>query len=313
MRYPVTIAPTMAQIAVDPGKDATDVESWVNAVFIALILATTIDVKVVASESPVPLYQSGLGFNETVLLDAPHAAFKDLIGAAVNVDHLLSALQRVTISLAVCIDGYGFELSILAGLGRKLAADPANVFEVYGRLGREGKDPTVHDARRYIAYAEILQDTALAYERSDTLNHARELVTRYRRFYRARGYASNAILRPVQAAAEVVLQAEPAHSDPDMLVEEVCGRLIQIDTAIVSGDTQGFTPRDTTYQERYAVMRDFAEYFVYTYYQDALKGRKSSLRGTQFNLLRLACDAVYRDLEASDRSVEPERQPETEE
>jgi hypothetical protein len=70
-------------------------------------------------------------------------------------------------------------------------------------------------------------------------------------------------------------------------------------------DTEGYTPKDTTIQERQIAMRDFAEYFVMTYFRDGLQSRKTNLRGDQFNVLRLACDAVYRALEAEERANNP--------
>ncbi|NOG62328.1 MAG: type I-D CRISPR-associated protein Cas10d/Csc3 [Chloroflexi bacterium] len=308
MRYPVAHAPSYVQVAVDPGLDKTEVESWLNTVLIALILTSVLDVKVVASESPAPLFQSGVGFDETVWLDAPHSAYADLIGRTINIDDVLPMLQRLTMMLAVWHDSYGYDfkkLNALADIGRRLAADPANVFMYYQRES----DPTPAFARRYLYYAERLEQTARAYQRSETVNHARELVARYRQFYRSKNYTTNAILRPIQAAADAILKADSAHSDLTMLADIVLGRLIQIETAMDADKTQGYFPRGIARNERRAAMRDFAEYFVYRYYHEALKDRKSLLRGTQFNLLRLACDAVYRDLqsiEKADNSVEAE-------
>ncbi len=301
MRYPDKQAPTLVQVAVDPGNDATDASSWMNAVFMALILASVVDVKVVVSESPSPLYPSGVAFNQTVILDAPHASFGNLIGRQINIDHLLGTLQRLTVAAAILRDGYGFDLPQFVRVSRALSEDSAHAFDSYRRLG---DNPMPADAQRYITYVHILDSTHPLKKESVIMNHARNMVALYRKFYRAKGYAANAILRPIQATAEVILKSGPANSDLDMLIDAVTGRLIQIDNAIMSGDTQGYSPRGSTIQDRQLAMREFATYFVQTYFRDGLQGRTANLRGDQFNILRLACDAVYRATEAEERQVD---------
>jgi CRISPR-associated protein Csc3 len=314
LRYPVTIAPTLAQLVLDPGTKKTDTESWINPIFIALILATVIDVKVVVSDSPVPLYPSGTAFEETVLLDAPHHGLAALLGRTFTIDDLITALQRMTIALSITVEAYDYKkLAVIADVARRLADDPANLFYYYHRVTeKRHSEPHVDFARRYLQYAEILSQTARYQQRSTTLNHARELVKRYRRFYRAEGFRSNTILRPIQDAAAVILQAEPSQSDPSFLVDAIQGKLTQIQTAIMSEQAKGYVPKGSDHQSRQEAMRDFAEYFVYDYFQNVLKGRKSQLRGTQFNLLRLACDAVYRDLDAAERAQKNTQNAESE-
>ncbi len=314
MAYPAVIAPTLAQISFDSGKSKiTDIESWVNPVIVSLILATVVDVKIAVSESPVPLYQAGTGFDETVIFDALHPAYADLIGRAIKVDSVLGALERMTVMLAIMQDAYGYDFGRLADIGRQLSEEPATVFIYYRRLSeRRKRDPHVDDARRYLQYAAILERTAHKQQRSDTVNHARELVTRYRRFYRAYyPLKTSTILRPIQESAKIILASDAAHSAPDMLVETICGKLIQIDIAISNNQAKGYHPKGSKYQDLHAAMRDFAEYFVYTYFIEGLKGRTSLLRGTQFNLLRLACDAVYRDLDATERQSKNEGENES--
>jgi|GEM_PF-954513 len=311
MRYPEIQAPTLVQVAVDPGKDATDASSWVNALFMALILACVVDVKVVVSESPSPLYPSGVAFNDTIILDAPHAAFTDLIGRQINVDHVLGMLQRLTVVVAVLRDAYGFDLAQIVRIIRVVSDDSAYALDAYRRLSDEresrGYAPSPNDARRYLEYIHVLETTHPLGKQSAIMNHARQLVERYRKFYRAKGYASNAILRPIQAAADVILKSGPAQDDLDMLTAAVTGRLIQIDNAIMSGDTLGFTPRGSTIPARQEAMRDFAAYFVQTYFRDGLQSRKANLRGDQFNVLRLACDATYRTIDADERAAQPDQ------
>jgi CRISPR-associated protein Csc3 len=47
-------------------------------------------------------------------------------------------------------------------------------------------------------------------------------------------------------------------------------------------------------------MRQFAAYFVGDIFHDTLRGDKSALRGKQLNLLKNACEAIYRDAAAQE-------------
>ncbi len=49
-------------------------------------------------------------------------------------------------------------------------------------------------------------------------------------------------------------------------------------------------------------MRDFADYMVNQVFFRALRGDRSALRGRQLNLLKSACEVIYRDESARDRS-----------
>jgi CRISPR-associated protein Csc3 len=54
-------------MALPPGRDATDTESWVMPSWLALALPLILDVKTVASESPVPPFISGADFEQTTI------------------------------------------------------------------------------------------------------------------------------------------------------------------------------------------------------------------------------------------------------
>ena len=55
-----------------PSRDAKDAEAWVHPAFLALLLPVCLDVKVVASTSPLPLLLEASELNETVFLDGAH-------------------------------------------------------------------------------------------------------------------------------------------------------------------------------------------------------------------------------------------------
>lgn len=300
MYYPAHIAPTITQVAIDTNAD-TVTESWLVPIMAALLLATVLDVKVVVTESPVPIYPTGTAFKETVVIDAPSTMIESLIDTHITIDNVVQRLQWFTIALAVTYERYDFKWKFFADVGRRLADDGANVFKYYGSLDDKRRSSA---ATRYIQYAQILPQG-----RSNTLNHARELVTRYRQFYRAEyPLRPNGTLRPLSDAAAVILKADAAHSDPELLLEAIVGKLIANESAMFAHSLKGRFPKGYNPRDGQAAMRDFAEYFVYGYYVNALKQRKSLLRGPQFNLLSNACDAVYRDIEEAERQAALEAQ-----
>jgi CRISPR-associated protein Csc3 len=77
--YPDNQPLTFFFLALPPGKDATDTESWVMPTWLAFALPLILDVKTVASESPVPPFISGADFEKTVVIDGEHQAIRSLI------------------------------------------------------------------------------------------------------------------------------------------------------------------------------------------------------------------------------------------
>ena len=59
------------------------------------------------------------------------------------------------------------------------------------------------------------------------MNHHRKLTELYRRFYRAKGFKSNAILKPIDFAADVILKADRSlfANDSSALTDAVAGSL----------------------------------------------------------------------------------------
>lgn len=148
------------------------------------------------------------------------------------------------------------------------------------------------------------------------MTHARQLTELYRRFYRARRSNSNSILRPIAIASRTILDADPRlFPGREGLIEAVVGALTAFMERVQDGSADGRLAIGSTHESRQAAMRAFADYFVGDIYFDTLNGDASALRGKQLNLLKNACEVIYRDEENSfwrERNAAPPQEDEVE-
>lgn len=135
------------------------------------------------------------------------------------------------------------------------------------------------------------------------MSHARTLTETYRRFYRAKGRASsNSILRPITVAAHAILSADRRiYVDADGLAEIVRGEVAGFVDRVANRRADGYVPRIEIDGRKVIdadAIKQFADFFVKVLFFDALRGDVSALRGRQLNLLKNACEVIYRDLDA---------------
>ncbi len=290
-----------------PSRDAKDAEAWVNPAFLALILPLALDVKVVASESSMPLLLEADELDETVFLDAPHDFVTDLMGRErITLEGLLPRLQTLTAAYLIHLDGnarmgrggYDYRWHTLPPLARNLSADPIWALAYLKKWQRaNGIDAVPTDrAHQYLQFVSILA----ALKGGNSMSHARTLTTQYMRFYRAQRRNSNSILRPISIAAQAILEADPRLFDREGLTEAVYGELYDFMARVGSGRADGRYAPGSNRESREAAMRQFAEYSVCTLFHDTLRGDKSALRGKQLNLLKNACEVIYRDAAAEE-------------
>ncbi len=286
-----------------PGRDAKDAEAWVNPAFLALVLPLALDIKVVASESPLPLLTEADELDETVFLDAPHDFVADLMGRErITLEGLLPRLQALAAAYFIHIDAHlkegDYHWRAIPPLARNLSADPAWAFAYLKKWQRQKKMEALpaDKAHIYLQLVEIL--TSL--KGGQTMSHARTLTTQYMQFYRAKRRNSNSILRPISIAAQAILEADPRLFDREGLVEAVYGELRDFMDRVGSGRADGRFAPGSDWQSREVAMRQFAAYFVGDIFYDTLRGDKSALRGKQLNLLKNACEAIYRDAAAQE-------------
>ncbi len=289
-----------------PGRDAKDAEAWVNPAFLALALPLAVDVKVVATESSMPLLTEADELDETVFMDAPHDFVKDILGRErIPLEQILPKLRALTAAYLVHLDGNAnfakgdYRWHTLPPLARNLAGDPLWAFAYLKKWQRaQGLDAiTIDKAHLYLQLVDIL-DTLKG---GHSMSHAKELTTLYMRFYRAERWNSNSILRPITIASQAILKADARLFDREGLVEAVRGELRDFMDRVGSGRADGRYAPGSDGPIREGAMRQFAEYFVGTIYCDTLRNDKSALRGKQLNLLKNACEVIYVDATAQER------------
>jgi CRISPR-associated protein Csc3 len=315
MHFPENEAITFFFIGVPPpGRDAKDAEAWVLPAFLALLLPLCVDIKVVASETSLPFVNEADEFNETVLFDSAHAAVRYVLGKErINLDHVLRLLNRLAVVYFIHLDAnarmvkgkYDYRWQDLPPLTRYLSESSVNAFYYLKKWQRANRMDSIpaDKAQLYLQYQSLLSRTTPFDEGERDMSHARTLTELYRRFYRAKARApSNAILRPISVAAKAVLTADRRiYVDAEGLVEIVRGELLGFVDRVASRRADGYVPRIEVDGKRVIdeeAIQEFASYFVNDLFYSALRGDVSALRGRQLNLLKNACEVIYRDLDA---------------
>lgn len=299
-----------------PSRDPKDAEAWVHPALLSLLLPLMLDIKVVASESSLPLMLEANEINETVFFDAPHAAIQYIIQEPrINVDEILPTLQRMLAAYFIHVDanatqgagGFDYRWQDIPATARLLAQSPLYAFHYLKKWQRKQKMETIPSSKaaQYLKYAQYLSG-------DETMtSHARKLTELYRQFYRAKGWKSNSILQPVTKTARAILDADTRlFGNPEALIEAVYGYLRGfIERAY--NEKLAFPPGGSTRESQQEAMREFARYFVQDIFFGVFRGDKSALRGKQLNLLKNACEVIYLDEAAKDRAEqEPVEQEE---
>jgi CRISPR-associated protein Csc3 len=306
MHFPEHEPITFYFLGIPPAsRDAKDAESWVHPAFLALLIPVCLDVKVVASASPLPLFREADEFPETVFLDGAHSFVQSMVGKErINIDEVLPSLQRLIVEYLIHMDAHSrqsrgswdYRWSKLPPLARDLAVDTAYACYYLKKWQRNAGIDTIPfgKAQQYMSYLPYLAGG----ERS--MSHARTFVHLYRQFYRARRQNSNNILRPLSVAANTILSANRRLFDREGLVEVVRGELRAFLERVQTGGADGMLPPGSTRASREEAMGQFATFFVNTVFYDALRGDVASLRGRQLNLLKSACEMLYREATTRD-------------
>jgi CRISPR-associated protein Csc3 len=272
-----------------------------------------LDVKVVASETSIPFISDADEFAETVFIDSAHAAVKYLLGHDhINLDHLLPLLNRLAVAYFIHIESnarmsagkYDYRWQDLPELARRLSESSLYAFHYLKKWQRRAQRDSIpaQKAQLYMQYYQILASTNPSREGEDGMSHAQTLTQLYRRFYRARSRSSNSILRPISVAAHAVLLADRRiYVDAEGLAEIVRGELHGFVDRVASRRADGYVPRIEVDGKKVIdepAIAQFADYFVKVLFFGALRGDASALRGRQLNLLKNACEVIYRDLDA---------------
>jgi CRISPR-associated protein Csc3 len=330
LAYPDDQPLTFYFMALPPGKEPTDTESWVMPAWLALAFPIILDVKTVVSESPIPPFTDGAEFEESVFLDSAPQALRMLLGKdRFRLDHILegwqapnganrgSPLNMLTAAYAIHLDvnakqgkgGYDANWGKLTELATDLDTSPLYIFAYLAKWARKQKDEIGNAQKRHIyahyfypcfdSYVEFkpeLEQLTVNDPEKSPLNYPKTLTELYRKFYRAnRPYnpKANAILKPLDLAADTLLKADFNVYHGDTLVATVAAEISKLMDRVRSSTAEGRWVIKDREQERQAVLA-FATYFVADVFEQGFAGDRARLAGRQLNLLRDTCEFLYR-------------------
>ena len=326
LSYPEDQPLTFYFMALPPGRDSTDTESWVMPSWLAFAFPMILDVKTVVSESPIPPFNDGAEFEETVFLDSAPHAFRTLVKRdRFRLDYILEGWEEYGIQypapLNVLTAAYAIHLDVNARQGKtgydanwgkftELAKDfetsPLHVFAYLNKWVRNQKIETAriekiklytyHFYPCFDPYTKFdsTQEKLIVEERS-TLNHPKNLTELYRRFYRANkrfNPKANAVLKPIDIAADIILKADLCMFGGEVLTSTVAAEVFKLMDRVHSSTAEGRWIMSKREEERQAVL-EFARYFVEDVFEGCFKSDRARLAGRQLNLIRDTCEFLY--------------------
>lgn len=326
LSYPEDQPLTFFFMALPPGRDPTDTESWIMPIWLAFAFPMILDVKTVISESPIPPFNDGSEFEETVFLDSAPQAFRIFTGGdRFRLDYILNdrqengikrsaPLKALTAAYAIHMDvnarqsktGYDPNWGRFTELAKDFETSPLYVFSYLNRWVRnQGIDvPRIEKIKLYAYFYypcfdpyvkfDPIQENLNVQARS-AINHPRKLTELYRLFYRANkryNPKSNAVLKPIAVAASTLLKADLSFQD-DALVDVVAAEVFKLMDRVHSSTAEGRWVFRNREEEREAVL-EFARYFVIEVFQGSFAGDRARLAGRQLNLISDTCEFLYR-------------------
>ncbi|MBD2344237.1 type I-D CRISPR-associated protein Cas10d/Csc3 [Anabaena subtropica] len=344
LSYPEDQPLTFYFMALPPGRDSTDTESWVMPTWLAFAFPMILDVKTVVSESPIPPFNDGAEFEESVFLDSAPHAFRSLVRRdRFRLDYILEGwnengiqypapLNVLTAAYAIHLDvnarqgksGYDANWGRFTELAKDFETSPLYVFSYLNRWVRNQKVDTASLSKiklyahhfypcfdPYVKYDFQLEKWTMTEE--SHLHHPKILTDLYRKFYRAKSskgkpIKSNAILKPIDEAAETIIKADKNFFHGEVLVDAVAAKIFKLMERVRNSTAEGrwvIVHRD---EEREAIL-DFSRHFVVEVFEKAFAGDRARLAGRQLNLIKDTCEFLYRlenDKERHDKGNKPD-------
>ncbi|MGE5660002.1 MAG: type I-D CRISPR-associated protein Cas10d/Csc3 [Actinomycetota bacterium] len=326
LSYPEDQPLTFYFMALPPGRDATDTESWVMPTWLAFAFPMILDVKTVVSESPIPPFNDGADFEESVFLDSVPQAFRVLTKRdRFRLDYILEGWQEsgkeypaplnvLTAAYAIHLDvqakqgksGYDANWGKLTELAKDFETSPLYVFSYLNQwVRRQGIETARIEKIKlyayrfypcfdpYVRYNE--EEDRLIVKVESSLNHPQKLMELYRKFYRANkryNPKANAVLKPIDIASKTILEADPSFQD-EALVLAVAAEVFKLMDRVHASTAEGRWIMSKREEEREAIL-EFARYFVEEVFEKSFAGDRARLAGRQINLIRDTCEFLYR-------------------
>ena|GEM_PF-904154 len=289
----------------------TDTESWILPTLLAMVFAINLDVKVIVSETSIPLITEASEFKETIWLDGAHASIRELLQQTkqsrvadqihttpaylLNIDQIAPSLTRLITAYIIHLDaerrGWDENWGRFGSIARDLVESPLYVFHYLSKQ-KTSKHPIADEKRRrYIAYAEEIfshkGDRFMNTER----NYPKELVNHYSNFYRVARYygaSSYLLLRPLDIIADAIMEADPLlFNSEEALIGMARGTL---DKRLAGGQGSAFVFMNASADK---AKTEFCRMFVHDIFIGIFNQDVGALRGKQMNLLRNACEFYF--------------------
>lgn len=254
-------------------------------------------------------------------------------------------LNALTAAYAIHLDvnikrgksGYDANWGKFSELASNLETSPLYVFHYLSKWsrGREADAPDIRKIRLYLGdfypcfdahvqinlHARYLSEMIAMNQHSNSassspINHPKNLTLLYRKFYRAsKAYnaKANAVLKPIDIAAETILKAESTVFQGETLVAAVAAEICKLMDRVHNSTAEGRWVISDREVERQEVLA-FAEYFVREVFEGAFRGDRARLAGRQINLIRDTCEFLYRleqDRENQERKAESQAKTES--
>jgi CRISPR-associated protein Csc3 len=212
------------------GKTITD--AWIEPAFLAIALPLVLGVKVVASSSPVPLYNSGSEFLANAQLDGP-ANFLSRLGlpTAVSLEELQSQGKHLSDWLDCLLVAYSIHLDCQAesadscwqAFPNTVQAITANVLTIFSLACSHFQRLSGDKVQQYWHFAQVW--AAGDPDMEQQLELTQRLVQEYRTFYRVHVAKSTyAIVLPLSKVLGEILSA-PTDLPLEDLLLQTAGRL----------------------------------------------------------------------------------------
>ena len=190
----------------------------------------------------------------------------------------------------------GYRWHAIPPVARNLVTNPLRRC-LSAQIGSVNKDRDAMPAKSrpslspvYRHFAEISSNGGTDYDPCSRTDDALPSIFRHKRLN------SNSILRPITvASAEQFWMPIPDYLTAAKASCKRSKAVCAVHGARANDKADGRLPKGSDWESREAAMHAFSEYFAGTIFFDILRGDRAALRGKQLNLLKDACEVIYRD------------------